>query len=106
MSRNARLRPLASLASVASLAALLALGACVPQLRPVPGSDMVRRSSRRPNVTTGHDARNCSGGRVPTVVSGGGEATLGDPGGVCAQLSADTVPDPNGDHTQPPRRTP
>ena len=96
-----RLRPLAT------LGALVLLGACgMPRLRQIPGSDRVARSSPQPKVS-GRTSSGCGGRVGPVTVSSGGNATVGDRGGMCAEVTTDTVPDPTGDVSQqPPRRVP
>ena len=98
---HTRLRPLAT------LGALVLLGACgMPRLRQIPGSDRVARSSPQPKIY-GRGSSGCGGRVGPVTVSSGGNATLGDGGGVCTEVTTDTVPDPSGDVAhQPPRRIP
>jgi hypothetical protein len=72
----------------------------------VSGCAEVARSSPQPKCS-GRASRGCGGGPVPVTVSTGGNATVGDRGGMCAEVTTDTVPDPNGDVAQgPPRRVP
>ena len=99
MTHAARLRPLGL------AAALLLVGACgIPRLRQIPGTDRATRSRGRPAVSVGRNGTNGCNGRVAPP-SGAG-VTIGDRGSVCAEVTSDTLPDPNTDHTQPPRKVP
>ena len=101
MSHTSHLRPLGL------AVALLLVGACgIPRLRQIPGSDRVTRSSPRPKAVAGRAVGAGCGGRQVPVTMNGGNGTPGDGGGVCGEVTTDTVPDPNTDHSAPPRRIP